>query len=74
MNKPSDGGESSKASLPDDMRTLMDDLGLDMEALKSSIFSGDGERFAFARALSRLYEMGSKDWVERGLKRKEKKT
>ena len=48
------------------MRSLMDDLGLDMKALKSSsIFTGDEERFAFARALSRLTEMGSLEWVER---------
>jgi len=48
------------------MRSLMDDLGLNMKALKnSSIFSGDEERFAFARALSRLSEMGSRQWVER---------
>ena len=50
------------------MRNLMDDLGLSMSALKSSsIFSGDEERFAFQRALSRLAEMGSKEWVERGM-------
>jgi protein AFG1 len=50
------------------MRNLMDDLGLSMSALKStSIFSGDEERFAFARALSRLAEMGSQQWVERGM-------
>lgn len=55
-------------NLPDAMRMMMDDLGLSVEALKStSIFSGDEERFAFARALSRLAEMGSKEWVERGL-------
>ncbi|KAG5295339.1 ATPase [Histoplasma ohiense] len=55
-------------NLPDSMRHLMDDLGLSMSALKSSsIFSGDEERFAFARALSRLAEMEGKDWVERGL-------
>ncbi|KAI7975551.1 hypothetical protein EIK77_005917 [Talaromyces pinophilus] len=60
----SDGPEA----LPSDMRQLMDDLGLSMAALKStSIFSGDEERFAFARALSRLTEMGSKQWVERGM-------
>jgi hypothetical protein len=52
----------------DVMRSLMDDLGMNMTMLKnSSIFSGDEERFAFARALSRLSEMGSKEWVERGL-------
>ena len=50
------------------MRSLMDDLGMNMKMLKSSsIFSGDEERFAFARALSRLSEMGSQDWVERGM-------
>ncbi|OJJ84833.1 AFG1 family ATPase [Aspergillus glaucus CBS 516.65] len=54
--------------LSDAMRMMMDDLGLSVQALKStSIFSGDEERFAFARALSRLAEMGSKEWVERGL-------
>ena len=52
----------------DVMRSLMDDLGMNMKMLKSSsIFSGDEERFAFARALSRLSEMGSQDWVERGM-------
>jgi protein AFG1 len=46
----------------------MDDLGMNMDTLKkSSIFSGDEEAFAFARALSRLTEMGSQEWVERGL-------
>lgn len=56
-----EGGELDAA-----MRNLMDDLGLDMKALKnSSIFSGDEERFAFARAFSRLSEMGSREWVER---------
>lgn len=60
----SDPGEN----LDDAMRSLMDDLGMNMTMLKnSSIFSGDEERFAFARALSRLSEMGSQEWVERGL-------
>lgn len=55
-------GEGIDAS----MRSLMDDLGMNMKMLKdSSIFSGDEERFAFARALSRLSEMGSLQWVER---------
>lgn len=55
-------------NLDDAMRSLMDDLGMNMAMLKnSSIFSGDEERFAFARALSRLSEMGSQEWVERGL-------
>lgn len=54
--------------IPDVYRALMDDLGMNMEMLKNSnIFSGDEERFAFARALSRLSEMGSQEWVERGM-------
>ena len=52
----------------DVMRHLMDDLGMNMSMLKNSnLFTGDEERFAFARALSRLSEMGSQEWVERGL-------
>ncbi|EKG17185.1 ATPase AFG1-like protein [Macrophomina phaseolina MS6] len=63
-NKAGDDGEN----IPDAMRSLMDDLGMNMTTLKnSSIFTGDEERFAFARALSRLVEMGSQEWVERGL-------
>ncbi|KAF1960610.1 mitochondrial ATPase [Byssothecium circinans] len=62
-NPPSDD-----ADISDVMRNLMDDLGMSMNMLKnSSIFSGDEERFAFARALSRLSEMGSREWVERGM-------
>jgi len=54
--------------IDDTMRNLMDDLGMNMKMLKSSsIFSGDEERFAFARALSRLSEMGSREWIERGM-------
>lgn len=54
--------------ISDVMRSLMDDLGMNMNMLKnSSIFTGDEERFAFARALSRLVEMGSTEWVERGM-------
>ncbi|KAI9370642.1 AFG1-like ATPase-domain-containing protein [Aspergillus egyptiacus] len=60
--------DGEHTDLSDAMRMMMDDLGLSVKALKtSSIFSGDEERFAFARALSRLHEMGSKEWVERGL-------
>ncbi|KAF1987531.1 mitochondrial ATPase [Aulographum hederae CBS 113979] len=60
--------DSDHHDLPDSMRSLMDDLGLNMSMLKSSsIFTGDEERFAFARALSRLSEMGSREWVERGM-------
>jgi hypothetical protein len=59
---------TDEEAVSDVMRNLMDDLGMNMNMLKnSSIFSGDEERFAFARALSRLSEMGSQEWVERGL-------
>jgi hypothetical protein len=61
-----DGDEHHDIS--DVMRAMMDDLGMNMTMLKNSnIFTGDEERFAFARALSRLVEMGSRDWVERGM-------
>ncbi|EPS30755.1 hypothetical protein PDE_05707 [Penicillium oxalicum 114-2] len=64
--KTADGGAGG--DLSDAMRNLMDDLGMSEQTLKNtSIFSGDEERFAFARALSRLTEMGSREWVERGL-------
>ncbi|KAF2725894.1 hypothetical protein K431DRAFT_214672 [Polychaeton citri CBS 116435] len=62
------GMKGTGKPLNDSMRMLMDDLGMNMEMLKnSSIFSGDEEAFAFARALSRLSEMGSQEWVERGM-------
>ncbi|EHL03269.1 putative protein AFG1 [Glarea lozoyensis 74030] len=61
-------GQAEGEDLDDAMRLMMDDLGMNMTMLKnSSIFSGDEERFAFARALSRLSEMGSQEWVERGM-------
>ncbi|EWC44125.1 hypothetical protein DRE_07182 [Drechslerella stenobrocha 248] len=47
------------------MRMLMDDLGMNIDTLKnSSIFTGDEEKFAFARALSRLDEMAGRSWIE----------
>ncbi|KAK6353263.1 hypothetical protein TWF696_005240 [Orbilia brochopaga] len=53
------------SGLSTSMRMLMDDLGMNMDSLKeSSIFTGDEERFAFARALSRLSEMASTFWIE----------
>ncbi|KAK5167111.1 ATPase [Saxophila tyrrhenica] len=56
------------ADVGDAMRSLMDDLGMNMTMMKSSsMFTGDEEAFAFARALSRLSEMGSREWVERGM-------
>lgn len=71
-----DASDSGKTPDPDEpdfnidsaARMMMDDLGLNMQIMqKSGLFSGDEERFAFTRALSRLSEMGSKEWVERGM-------
>ena len=62
----SNANEVEDGELDAATRSLVDDLELDMKALKnSSIFTGDEERFAFARSLSRLTEMGSLEWVER---------
>ncbi|EPS37432.1 hypothetical protein H072_8869 [Dactylellina haptotyla CBS 200.50] len=58
-------GKSGEDGLSSSMRLLMDDLGINIDKLKeSSIFTGDEERFAFARALSRLSEMASMFWIE----------
>jgi peroxisome-assembly ATPase len=39
--------------------------GLSKDAVgTSSMFTGDEELFAFARACSRLIQMGSKEWAE----------
>ncbi|ERT03203.1 hypothetical protein HMPREF1624_01509 [Sporothrix schenckii ATCC 58251] len=37
------------------------------ELKHSNLFTGEEEAFAFGRALSRLTQMGSKEWVERGM-------
>ncbi|KAF9503082.1 hypothetical protein BS47DRAFT_1356446 [Hydnum rufescens UP504] len=58
-------GHGSEATISDHMRNVMDDLGLpDHIVGASSIFTGEEEIFAFARACSRLVQMGSKDWAE----------
>ncbi|KAI0459470.1 AFG1-like ATPase [Xylaria acuta] len=55
------------------MQHMMEDMGSNIDQLKdSNLFSGDEERFAFIRALSRLTEMASKEWVERGMGLEEK--
>ncbi|KAL7950007.1 AFG1-like ATPase domain-containing protein [Trichoderma barbatum] len=56
--------ETSKAAT----QNMMENLEHSVEKLKdSSLFAGEEEAFAFARALSRLSHMESKEWVERGL-------
>ncbi|KAL7419592.1 ATPase [Cryptotrichosporon argae] len=47
------------------MRSVMDDLGIQADVVgSSSLFSGDEELFAFARCVSRLSQMGTKEWTE----------
>ncbi|KAG6832167.1 hypothetical protein H0H92_004898 [Tricholoma furcatifolium] len=59
-----DASGSSKP-ISDHMRSVMDDLGLSGEVVgTSSMFTGEEEVFAFARACSRLVQMGSKEWAE----------
>jgi protein AFG1 len=64
------GGENDTdvGAVEDVMSHMMDDLEHNAEQLaRSNLFTGDEEAFAFARALSRLNQMGSKEWVERGM-------
>ncbi|KAI8632442.1 AFG1-like ATPase [Xylariaceae sp. FL1651] len=64
QNEEIDGGESVSHA----MQHMIEDMDSNIDQLKnSSLFSGDEERFAFARALSRLSEMASQEWVERGM-------
>ncbi|GJJ07095.1 hypothetical protein Clacol_001294 [Clathrus columnatus] len=58
----SDDAAESK-SLSDHQRSVMDDLGISTEVGTSSLFSGEEEVFAFARACSRLVQMGTKEWA-----------
>ncbi|KZT60730.1 hypothetical protein CALCODRAFT_464994 [Calocera cornea HHB12733] len=61
----SDEGELNKKEMSDHIRHMMDDLGLDATKIgTTSLFSGDEELFAFARAVSRLTQMGTKAWAE----------
>ncbi|KAG5654596.1 hypothetical protein H0H81_011571 [Sphagnurus paluster] len=61
----SDEGSSSGKPVSDHMRSVMDDLGLSDQVVgTSSMFTGEEEVFAFARACSRLVQMGSKEWAE----------
>ncbi|QUC22583.1 uncharacterized protein UV8b_06824 [Ustilaginoidea virens] len=49
-------------------KEMLDDAGTQAEQLKNSaLFAGEEEAFAFARALSRLKHMESREWVERGM-------
>ncbi|GAA5966037.1 hypothetical protein JCM3765_006546 [Sporobolomyces pararoseus] len=55
---------SGPAEITPHQRAMMDELGLSADIVgASSIFTGDEEVFAFARALSRLAEMSSVQWT-----------
>ncbi|KDQ15343.1 hypothetical protein BOTBODRAFT_624928 [Botryobasidium botryosum FD-172 SS1] len=61
----SDDRSKLSSETTDHMRSAMDELGLSSDVVSSSsIFTGDEEIFAFARACSRLVQMGTKSWVE----------
>ncbi|KAB5596310.1 hypothetical protein CTheo_295 [Ceratobasidium theobromae] len=58
-------GDSESTEITDHQRGIMDDLGLNSETIgRSAIFTGEEEVFAFARACSRLVQMGTKEWAE----------
>ncbi|KAF9448227.1 AFG1 family mitochondrial ATPase [Macrolepiota fuliginosa MF-IS2] len=61
----SDEATEGDKGISDHMRSVMDDLGLSTDVVgSSSMFTGEEEVFAFARACSRLVQMGSKEWAE----------
>lgn len=61
-------GTDEQQDVDDTMSHLMDDMEHHAAQLKNSnLFTGEEEAFAFARALSRLTQMGSVEWVERGM-------
>jgi len=58
------GDSSNNNKSSDHVRSIMDDLGLsDQQIGQTPIFSGEEEIFAFARACSRLVQMGTKEWA-----------
>ncbi|KAI3400590.1 hypothetical protein diail_2793 [Diaporthe ilicicola] len=62
------GQDSGGHEVSQVMSDIMEDPGKQADKLKgSALFANDEEAFAFFRALSRLTEMGSVEWVERGM-------
>ncbi|EJU06585.1 AFG1-like ATPase [Dacryopinax primogenitus] len=61
----SEEGQSDRKEISDHMRHMMDNLGLDASMMgTTALFTGDEELFAFARAVSRLTQMGTRAWAE----------
>ncbi|KAH9469016.1 hypothetical protein Pst134EA_009537 [Puccinia striiformis f. sp. tritici] len=57
------GEENPLKEMTEDMRSTMDDLGMDKKKIgSSSLFTGEEETFAWNRAVSRLNEMSSEQW------------
>ena len=75
-NNPKTSSSSSSLSRDSDKKDdvdelvdgMMGDMEKSFESLKQTdLFAGEEEVFAFARALSRLSHMESREWVERGM-------
>ncbi|KAI9470950.1 MAG: AFG1-like ATPase-domain-containing protein [Benjaminiella poitrasii] len=58
--------DEGKEGLEDEMRVMRD--ALDVSDISSPLFTGQEEAFAFQRALSRLIQMQSTEWVRDELK------
>lgn len=62
------GHETANVEISEAIKDMMEDPEKQASKLKgSALFGNDEEAFAFFRALSRLTEMGSQEWVERGM-------
>lgn len=64
--------QNAKSQSKQDVDSVMENMVGDVEKSvdklkKSNLFAGEEEAFAFARALSRLSHMESREWVERGM-------
>ncbi|ORX52837.1 AFG1-like ATPase [Hesseltinella vesiculosa] len=59
--------DEGQDAIADQMRLMMDELQVDVSEVSSPLFTGQEEAFAFQRALSRLIQMQSKDWVNKDL-------
>jgi peroxisome-assembly ATPase len=68
LQNAKEGKDTKGLDADNAMSHMLEDVNHNIDQLKnSSLFSGEEEAFAFARALSRLSHMGSREWVERGM-------
>ncbi|PHH73050.1 hypothetical protein CDD82_5676 [Ophiocordyceps australis] len=62
------GGDGKNQCTQEGMENMLENIDDNAKQLKTSnLFAGEEEAFAFARALSRLKQMESQEWVERGM-------